>query len=220
MQAAANIDNPSDRFVIIPLGTVVRTKVRIDREIEYLESQSCRANHSIRLAMESPLDRLRRELEELMRTLNAGNLTQAPAEKWNPSQILEHLFLSYKGTNLGIARCLQKNAPLGTRPALGQRMAAFLVTGIGYMPPGRKSPAVAMPRGIPMEEVRQGMVSELNKMQSGLDECERKFGRTVKILDHPILGPLAVDEWRKLHWVHGKHHIRQIRKRIQKSHST
>ncbi|MGZ4836286.1 MAG: DUF1569 domain-containing protein [Terriglobales bacterium] len=35
-------------------------------------------------------------------------------------------------------------------------------------------------------------------------------------MDHPFLGPLTADEWRKFHWVHGRHHTRQIRERIGK----
>jgi hypothetical protein len=167
--------------------------------------------------MDSHLDRLRRELEDVMSDLTPGNVGRAPAEKWNSAQILEHLFMSYKGTNLGIARCLEKNRPLGTAPSLKQKAMSFVVTGLGYFPTGRKSPTIALPHGIPMEEVRQGMVLELNKMQAGLDECERKFGGSVKLLDHPILGPLSVTQWRKLHWMHGQHHIRQIRSRIAES---
>jgi len=67
------------------------------------------------------------------------------------------------------------------------------------------------------EEVRQALAPELYKMSAGLDDCERKFGVRTKILDHPILGPLTADEWSKFHWVHGRHHARQIRERIGKS---
>jgi hypothetical protein len=33
------------------------------------------------------------------------------------------------------------------------------------------------------------------------------------MLDHPILGPLTVDQWRKFHVVHTEHHVRQISQR-------
>ncbi len=54
-------------------------------------------------------------------------------------------------------------------------------------------------------------------MGSGLDACERRFGARTKIMDHLFLGPLTASEWRKFHWVHGRHHARQIRERMGKS---
>jgi hypothetical protein len=30
------------------------------------------------------------------------------------------------------------------------------------------------------------------------------------LLDHPILGPLNATQWRKLHLVHGRHHLKQL----------
>ena len=64
------------------------------------------------------------------------------------------------------------------------------------------------------QAVREALAAELEKMDSGLEECERRFGPRAKIMDHPFLGPLTANEWRKFHWVHGRHHARQIRERI------
>jgi hypothetical protein len=50
-------------------------------------------------------------------------------------------------------------------------------------------------------------------METGFNDCECRFGSATKILDHPILGPLTAEQWRKFHWVHGRHHARQIRER-------
>jgi hypothetical protein len=93
-------------------------------------------------------------------------------------------------------------------------MAALLVVNLGYVPAGRKAPERATPRGMPPEEVQQAIASELQRMRLGLDDCERRFGAGTKIMDHPFLGPLTAGEWRKFHWVHGRHHARQIRERI------
>jgi hypothetical protein len=45
-----------------------------------------------------------------------------------------------------------------------------------------------------------------------LTECEAKFGKHAKVLDHPILGPFSIAQWRKFHLVHGLHHVKQIRR--------
>lgn len=167
--------------------------------------------------MNSYLERLRQELEDATARASASDLEEAPSGKWSPAQILEHLFLTYQGTNRGIAKCLEQSAPLATRATLKDRMATLLVINFGYIPEGRKAPERATPRGMPPEQVRQALAPELQKMSSGLDDCERKFGSRTKIMDHPFLGPLTANEWRKFHWVHGRHHARQIRERMGKS---
>ena len=164
--------------------------------------------------MNSYLERLRQELEDAMGGASAG-LTQAPAGKWNAAQILEHLFLTYKNTRRGAAKCLERGAPLATRATLKHRVAALLVVNLGYLPGGRKAPERLTPQGMPPEEVQQAIVPELQRMALGLDDCERRFGTRTKIMDHLFLGPLTADEWRKFHWVHGRHHARQIRQRTK-----
>jgi hypothetical protein len=163
--------------------------------------------------MASALTRLRRELENAIEGMTESAMASAPAGKWNSGQILEHLFLTYKNTNRGVAKCLEKGDPLATAGTLKQRLGAFLVVTIGYMPGGAEAPARAVPRGMPLDEVRSKIFAEIQTMEAGLDTCERRFGTRTKIMDHPFLGPLTADQWRKFHWVHGRHHARQIRER-------
>ena len=164
--------------------------------------------------MDSELARLRRQLEDAIDGMTDSTLAQAPAGKWNSAQILEHLFLTYKNTNRGLAKCLETGAPLVRTPAtLKQRLGKLVVVNLGYMPAGAKAPERVMPQGTPPEEVRQTIFAEIQKMESGLNDCERRFGASTPIMDHPILGPLTANQWRKFHWVHGRHHARQIRER-------
>jgi hypothetical protein len=167
--------------------------------------------------MDSSLESLRQELEDAIGSASPSALAQAPAGKWNAGQILEHLFLTYQNSNRGIDKCLKQDAPLAARATWKQRMAALLVVNLGYMPEGRKAPERVTPRGMALEEVQRAIAPELQKMGSGLDSCERRFGARTKIMDHPFLGPLTASEWRKFHWVHGRHHARQIRQRMGNS---
>ena len=164
--------------------------------------------------MDSYLERLRQELEEAIRGVSPDGWTQAPPGKWNAAQILEHLYLTYKGTNLGVAKCLEQDRALATRATLQQRVGTLLVVNLGYFPSGRKAPERTIPRGMAPEEARQAILPELQTMASGLDDCERRFGARAKIMDHPVLGPFTAGQWRKFHWVHGRHHARQIRQRM------
>jgi hypothetical protein len=167
--------------------------------------------------MDSYLERLQGELEGVTAAATAAGLERAPAGKWNAAQILEHLYLTYKNTNKGIGRCLEKGAPLATGANLRHRIGRLLVVRFGYLPSGRKAPERVIPRGMGAEEVLQVIFPEIQRMESGLRECERTFGPKTKIMDHPFLGPLTAAEWRKFHWVHGRHHARQIRQRLGKS---
>jgi hypothetical protein len=165
--------------------------------------------------MDSYLERLQQELEEAMASADGSVIAHAPPGKWSATQIAEHLFLTYKQTNRGIARCLEQGAPQATRGTLKDWAATLLVVKFGYLPIGRKAPERAMPRGMLQEDVQRGLGAELEKMSSGLNDCERRFGSRTKIMNHPFLGPLTAEEWRKFHWVHGRHHARQIRERVQ-----
>ena len=164
--------------------------------------------------MHSYLERLRRELEHAIAGANPASIERAPDAKWSPAQILEHLFLTFQGTNKGVSKCLEKGSPIASAGTFPNRVRAFVVVNLGYLPTGRKSPERAVPKGMPAEQVRRIVFAAIQEMDRGLAECERKFGSSKKIMDHPVLGPLDVRQWRKFHWVHGRHHARQIRERL------
>jgi len=111
--------------------------------------------------MDSYLERLRQELEDATASASPGVMAQALSGKWSANQILEHLFLTYKHTGRGLARCLEHGAPLVTRATLKDRVATLLVVKFGYLPNGRKAPDRATPRGMLPEEVRQGIWMQL-----------------------------------------------------------
>jgi hypothetical protein len=165
--------------------------------------------------MDSYLERLRQELEDATAGATAEAMTKSAPEKWSAAQIIEHLFLTYKQTNRGLSKCLQQGSPLATRGTMKDRLASLLTVKFGYIPTGRKSPERAIPTGMLLEDVRRGIAEELQKMDLELNDCERQFGKGTKIMNHPFLGPLTAEEWRKFHLVHGRHHFRQIRERIR-----
>jgi hypothetical protein len=167
--------------------------------------------------MDSYLERVQRELEDAIAGATPGDLAKSPEGKWSPAQILEHLYLSYMNTNRGIAKCLEKGTPLVTRATLRHRVGTVLVVNFGYLPGGRKAPERTIPRGISPDEVLRSIFPEVLLMDSGFAELERKFGTKTKILDHPILGPLNAGQWRKFHFVHARHHARQIRQRLTRA---
>ena len=169
--------------------------------------------------MDSYLARLQQELEDAIAGATPADLGRGPAGKWNPAQILEHLYWTYKNTNRGISKCLEKGSPLVTRATLKHRIGTFLICNLGYVPGGFKAPERTIPRGMAAEEVVQAIFPEIRLMESGFADLDVKFGVKTKVLDHPLIGPLNVGQWRKFHLAHGRHHARQIRERLLRAES-
>ncbi len=164
--------------------------------------------------MDSYLARLQQELEDAIAGVSPGDLGHGPKGKWNPAQILEHLYRTYRGTNSGISKCLEKGAPLVTQATIKHRVGTFLICNLGYVPSGFKAPERASPQGMAVEEVLQSIFPELQLLDSGLANLEAKFGARNQVLDHPLIGPLTAEQWRKFHLAHGRHHVKQIRERL------
>jgi len=157
------------------------------------------------------LKRLQDEVSTAIHGLSAKELRCHPPDKWCIAEILEHLYLTYTGTTKGFSRLLASDKAQGNVPTLGQRVRAFVVTGVGYFPNGVKSPPVALPRGLPSETAISEIIAKIAEMDEIMSKCAARFGADTKVLDHPVLGPFSVSQWRKFHLVHGRHHLRQIR---------
>jgi len=162
--------------------------------------------------MDPHLQQLQQEISSSLAAFSPEQMTWHPAEKWCAGEILEHLYLTYTGTTKGFRRVLEAGRPKVTPPSWKQRGGAFLVLGFSYLPSGRQAPPFARPRGLAPETVRAEIAVKIAEMDTLLTTCEEKFGAHTKVLDHPILGPLTVNQWRKFHLVHGRHHLKQIRR--------
>jgi hypothetical protein len=160
--------------------------------------------------MDPHLEKLQSELSSVIEGLSSEQWIWHPPGKWCATDILEHLYLTYTGTMKGFSRILEAGKPKVTSPNWRQRAGLLLVLGFGYFPPGRESPPMARPRGLPPEKVRAEIAAKIAEMDAVFAICETKFGANTKVLDHVILGPLTIAQWRKFHLVHGRHHIKQI----------
>lgn len=161
--------------------------------------------------MDSILEELKRTLESELERMSSEQMIWHPAEKWCAAEVLEHLYLTYTGTIKGFEKVRDGGKPLAMPASIRQRTRTLVVLGFGYLPSGRKAPKPTVPRGLPAEKVRAEVGLKLVAMDEIIAECEARFGRGVKLLDHPILGPLTGAQWRKFHLVHGLHHAKQIR---------
>ena len=159
--------------------------------------------------MDPRLEQLKASLETAVEDMSSEQLSWHLPGKWCATEVLEHLYLTYTGTVKGFERVLQTGKPMVSRASIRQHMRACVVLGLGHMPSGRKAPKHTVPRGLAVEKVKAEVGPKIAAMDGIIEECEARFGHG-KVLDHPILGPLTVAQWRKFHWVHGRHHAKQI----------
>jgi Protein of unknown function (DUF1569) len=167
--------------------------------------------------MDSRLELLRKALADAVGEMSTEQLIWHPPGKWCAAEVLEHLYLTYTGTIKGFERVLDAGKPLVTITTVQQRWGTWVVVGFGHLPTGRKAPKMTEPRGFLPEKVRDEMEAKIAAMDEIIARCEEQMGCGVKVLDHPILGPLTAAQWRKFHRVHGRHHAKQIRRLREQS---
>jgi hypothetical protein len=156
------------------------------------------------------LEQIRREVERLTHGWSESDWHLALGGKWSSGQILEHLLLSFKGTTKGILKVMEAGRPLGGKPTLRDRVLMLYMAKLGLLPAGRRSPEIAVPQhGLDADSLRR-FYDALVALDATLADAERRFGSNVKLLDHPILGPLSTRDWRRFHQTHARHHLKQI----------
>lgn len=164
--------------------------------------------------MDSYLERLQQAIASATRDITSEELTRRPdgrpEGKWSAAEVLEHLYLTYTGTIKGLERCLRAGKPLASPITLKQRARITVVIRLSYLPKGRKAPERATPKGMSPDKVLAEIGPQIVAMGELLAQCEARHGARTRVLDHPILGPLTAEQWRKFHWVHGHHHVKQI----------
>jgi uncharacterized protein DUF1569 len=161
--------------------------------------------------MDFYLQRLQDAISSVTEGMSPEMLVRCPRPgKWSAAEVLEHLYLTYTSTIKGFEKCLAAGKPLARVPNLMDRTKTTVVVKLSYMPGGRRAPQYAMPRGLPSETVLAEVAEKIIAMDAIITVAENKFGKSCPVLDHPIIGPLQAWEWRKFHWVHGRHHIKQL----------
>ncbi|MGA8502017.1 MAG: DUF1569 domain-containing protein [Candidatus Sulfotelmatobacter sp.] len=165
--------------------------------------------------MDSRLEALKQAVESAVKGLSSEQLGWHPADKWCAAEILEHLYLTYTGTIKGFTKVLDAGRPLTTRASVKHRVRTLVVVGFQHMPKGRQAPVNTRPKGLPGVNFRSEVGAKIVEMDAIIAQCEARFGGS-RLLDHPILGPLTATQWRKFHFVHGRHHVKQLL-RLRKS---
>lgn len=160
-------------------------------------------HHHLQLALDA-IDRTTGSLPT--ETLNL----RAPG-KWSIAETLEHLTLAFRRGAAGFAKVAESGEPRATRPTFSQSVGRILVVDVAYFPRA-KAPETSMPTGsIPPESVQESAHAALVKLDLAATQAVARLGDAVLMLNHPYFGGMNARQWRKFHWRHTVHHMRQVR---------
>ncbi len=160
--------------------------------------------------MSEYIPRLQEAIASSMRDMSHEEMLKPREGKWNIVQVLEHLYLTYTGTVKGCERVLAAENRLSTSQTFNQRLKTLVVITLGYYPRGILAPPQVHPKGIPTEQVVSDIARQITTMNELLTRCELRLGKRNQLFNHPVLGALTGEQWRKFHWIHGRHHVQQI----------
>lgn len=152
------------------------------------------------------------EIDSATAGMDEVQLNFHPEGKWSSTDILEHLSHTFEQTGKGMKRCLDAGKNLGDRPTLKQRLFHLLVLDLKHFPQGRKSPPQVAPKGgVSGLDTLDKIKANLVTMDQILSECREKLGTSGRLANHPVLGPLKNEQWCAFHYVHTRHHMKQVR---------
>lgn len=149
-----------------------------------------------------------------LRGRNDSEWERAPAGKWTPAQIVEHLAL---GLTLSAATFLARrnHAPMARRPRTpAEQIARFFMFGLRWFPPGRKAPERTTPAPQIDRATAEGHFLAGIEAWDQIDRALLPERRADLFVKHPRMGDLTVEEWMQFHLIHARHHARQIRQRV------
>ncbi len=133
---------------------------------------------------------------------------------WSVQQVVEHLILSMDTTRKALEERLAKGRPeRRSGRTRTEWVMQLMMLSAGHMPKGvgateETTPAAQIaPMGV--HELTQRLEAEIEELDATLDRIRQRFGME-RVGRHFLLGPLRVDQWRRYHALHLKHHLRQI----------
>jgi len=163
--------------------------------------------------MHPDLVRCQTLIESAAAGLDDGQAALRVDGRWSVAEIVEHLDRTYTGTVKGLERCLEAGAPRVTSSTLKGRAQRFWVVTLGRFPTGIPAPRHVIPSGeMRLSEIVARTSTHLAAMDDALARAGARFGQR-SVMDHPILGPFTVSHWARFHFVHTRHHCRQIAER-------
>ena len=150
---------------------------------------------------------------EATRDIPVDVLARPLSCRWCAAEILEHLILTFTANAAAFEKMLATGTLKPRRPDLRQKLARIVVVDLGYFP-RVKSPETTSPRGtISADRSVDAVRGALMRLDETMDRFAARFGDDVPAANHPYFAAMSVRQWRKFHWRHAVHHMRQVTER-------
>lgn len=151
-------------------------------------------------------------------TLEEAQVSPLPGQgRWCAQQIMEHLMLSYELTSTSVSRQLKTGRVPKNRRSILRFVLRVQTIGMGYMPDGVPAIRSVRPDEFTPESgsaIAERFLDAAEEMDRLLVAARKKFGIQA-CGEHPLYGVMRVDEWRRYHAVHARHHLKQLRNAIR-----
>ena len=160
------------------------------------------------------LSRLEPMILDPVRDVKGDAWHKAPKGKWSLAQIVNHLAIGIDGVAAAFEPRAQKFGMI-RRATPGQSILRHLVLGLGKFPPGREAPVASRPADRPDPE------ATIAQFRMGVERTTELVNhwpakRQVEVfVKHPVFGDLNLKEWVRFHFVHCRHHARQVESRLK-----
>jgi hypothetical protein len=133
---------------------------------------------------------------------------------WSVQQIVEHLVLSLDATQTTLEERLSKGRPgRNLHRSRTEWAVQLMILSAGHMPKGVGAPRETTPAAnlasMGVREMTDRLERAIESLDATLDQCRQRFGME-RVGRHFLLGPLRIDQWRRYHVLHLRHHLKQI----------
>ena len=163
--------------------------------------------------MNAYLQRAHDAIERDAGSLSADLVARPVPGRWSIAEILEHLTLAFTRNAQALEKALASGELRARAPVLRARLSRILVVDAGYFP-RVEAPEMTRPsRSIPPERSVSAVLDALRTVDSVLTRVSARFGDDALVANHPFFSGMTVPQWRKFHWRHTIHHMRQVRAR-------
>jgi len=171
---------------------------------------------------------LKSALEPLAVQISSVSLEEAQVhplpgqDRWSAQQIIEHLILTYKLTSDSVDKQLKSGRVPKNRRGMLEFFLRVQTIGLGHMPGGVPAMRAVRPYEFTPQAgtaVASRFLQTAEAMDALLVAARKKFGIQV-CGSHPFFGVMRVDEWRRYHAVHARHHESQLKNAIRYAQSS
>jgi hypothetical protein len=166
--------------------------------------------------LKSALEPLAEQIAPL--SLEEAQIPPTPGQgRWCAQQILEHLILTYAMTSGELSKQIRNGRIPKNRRNLLEFVLRVQTIGLGHMPSGIPSMRAIRPTEFVPEAgaaVAARFLQAAEEMDALLVTCRKTFGIQA-CGEHPFFGVMRVDEWRRYHAVHARHHLPQLKDAIR-----